>query len=68
MTPAQVTSEPIDTPPAAGQTSGAADDRDERSNVGPVSGNRTPMVIALVSIAVLVVLVALLVGASLLPR
>ncbi len=34
---------------------------------GPVSGNRTPMFIALGAIAVVVVMVALLIGASLIP-
>ncbi len=57
---------PGDTPPASGQTSAVAD-RGQQANVGPVSGNRTPMIIALSVIAVLVVMVALLVGASFIP-
>lgn len=56
---------PGDTPPAEGQVSGAAPP--PSPNQGPVSGNRTPMVIALSVLAVLVVMCAVLVGASLVP-
>jgi hypothetical protein len=54
---------PEPTPPAEGQLSGATGTSD-RPNVGPVSGNRTPMVVTLVVLAVIVVMVALLVGFS----
>ena len=57
---------PGDTPPSSGQTSGAVSGTDQ-PNVGPVSGNRTPMVIALTALAVIVLMVAALVGASFLP-
>ena len=33
-------------------------------NVGPVSGSRTPMIVTLVVLGVIVVMVALLIGAS----
>jgi hypothetical protein len=60
---------PGDTPPTAGTMSGTAPDaRKHTPNMGPVSGNRTPMVIALSVIGLLVVMVALLTGASLIPR
>ena len=58
--------QPGDTPPSSGQTTGASAASDQ-PNVGPVSGNRTPMIIALSIIAVIVVMVALLVGASFVP-
>lgn len=48
---------PGDTPPSAGQMSGAVGSTDT-PNVGPVSGNRTPMVITLVILAVIVVMAA----------
>ena len=54
---------PEPTPPAADQVSGAAG-TDDRPNVGPVSGNRTPMIVTLVVLGVIVVMVALLVGFS----
>ncbi|MBC7372434.1 MAG: hypothetical protein H7323_00390 [Frankiales bacterium] len=53
-----------DTPPASDSLSGTTGT--SRSD-GPVSGNRTPMFIALGTLAVVVVMVALLVGASLIP-
>lgn len=50
--------QPGDTPPASDSMSGATgDDRRNTPNMGPVSGNRTPMFIAL-SILLLVVLAA----------
>ena len=56
--------EPGDTPPGSdsmsGTTGGTYSD-------GPVSGNRTPMFIALGAVGVIVVMVALLIGASLIP-
>lgn len=59
---------PGDTPPSADSMSGATgDDRKNSPNMGPVSGNRTPMFIALGAIAVLVIMTALLVGASFFP-
>lgn len=57
---------PGDTPPAEGQATAASAATDQ-PNVGPVSGNRTPMTVALVALAVIVVMVALLVGASFIP-
>lgn len=53
-----------DTPPASDSMSGTTG---TSHSDGPVSGNRTPMFIALGAIAVMVVMVALLVGASLIP-
>ena len=56
---------PGDTPPSADSMSGAAgDDRKNTPNMGPVSGNRTPMFIALGFIALIVLSVAVLTGAS----
>ena len=48
---------PGDTPPTAGQMSGTAPAERKAPNMGPVSGNRTPMIIALVFIGVLVLAV-----------
>lgn len=56
--------QPGDTPPAAGQMSGTAPDAHKAPNQGPVSGNRTPMVITLVVLALVVVSIAVLTGAS----
>ena len=47
-----------------GDTLLLGDDRKNTPNMGPVSGNRTPMVIALTALAVIVVMFAVLVGAS----
>ncbi len=59
---------PGDTPPASDSMSGATgDDRSNTPNMGPVSGNRTPMIITLSVLAVFVVMVAILVVASFLP-
>ena len=55
---------PGDTPPSEGSMSGAAGDAHKAPNMGPVSGNRTPMFIALGAIAVMVLMVAILTGAS----
>lgn len=56
---------PGDTPPDADSMSGATgDDRKNTPNMGPVSGNRTPMIITLSVLAVMVLMVALLAGAS----
>jgi hypothetical protein len=57
---------PGDTPPGAGQMSGTAPDAYKAPNQGPVSGNRTPMVIALSVIALFVIAIAVLTVASLL--
>lgn len=60
--------EPGDTPPNADQMSGTVgDDRTNTPNMGPVSGNRTPMIIALSILGLFVVMVAIIVGASFLP-
>ena len=57
-----------DTPPNADQMSGAVgDDRKNTPNMGPVSGNRTPMIITLVILGIFVLMVAVIVGASFVP-
>jgi len=43
------------------------DDRKNTPNMGPVAGNRTPMIITLVILGIFVVMVAVIVGASFLP-
>lgn len=59
---------PGDTPPDADSMSGAVgDDRANTPNMGPVAGNRTPMIITLTVLAVIVVMVAILIGASAIP-
>ena len=58
--------DPGDTPPDAGQTSGAVG-TEGMANVGPVSGNRTPMIIALVALGIVVLMVAAFTVASLIP-
>ena len=59
---------PGDTPPNADQMSGAVgDDRKNTPNMGPVAGNRTPMIIALSILGIFVVMVAIIVGASFIP-
>lgn len=59
--------QPGETPPDAGQMSGAAGDAHKAPNMGPVSGNRTPMIIALSVLAVFVLMVAVISGASFFP-
>ena len=60
--------EPGDTSPDSDSMSGAAgDDRKNTPNMGPVSGNRTPMIIALSILALFVVMTAIIVGASFFP-
>ncbi len=61
--------QPGDTPPSADSMSGAGGDdrRGDTPNMGPVSGNRTPMIIALSILALFVVMVAVIVGASFIP-
>ena len=60
--------DPGDTPPNADSMSGAAgDDRKNTPNMGPVAGNRTPMIVTLVILGIFVVMVAVIVGASFIP-
>lgn len=59
--------QPGETPPDAGQMSGAAGDADQGPNMGPVSGNRTPMIITLVVLAFFVLATAIITGASFFP-
>lgn len=59
---------PGDTPPNADQMPGASGDaRRGTPNMGPPAGNRTPMIITLVALAVIVLMVAVIVGASFFP-
>ncbi len=57
---------PGDTPPSADSMSGAAGDdrRGATPNMGPVSGNRTPMIFTLAVLVVLVLAVVALTVAS----
>ena len=57
---------PGDTPPVSDSMSGAA--RDLGPNHGPVSGNRTPMIVTLSVLAVIVLLSAGFIIASLVAR
>ena len=51
--------QPGDTPPVSDSMSGAAGEaRREQPNMGPVSGNRTPMIITLVVLALIVLAAA----------
>lgn len=59
--------DPGDTPATAGQMSGAAPDERDAPNMGPVAGNRTPMVIALSVLAFFVLAIAVITGASFFP-
>lgn len=60
---------PGDTPPDAGQMSGTSPEaREDTPNMGPVSGGRGPMIITLTVLAVLVIMVAILTGASFFAR
>ncbi len=59
--------DPGETPPMAGSMSGTAPDDRKAPNMGPVSGNRTPMFIALGFIAFFVLATAIITGASFLP-
>ena len=58
---------PGDTPANADSMSGTAPDAGKAPNMGPVSGNRTPMIVTLVILGVFVVMVAIIVGASFFP-
>ena len=55
---------PGDTPASEGQMSGTSPDAHRAPNQGPVSGNRTPMIITLSVLAVVVIMIAILTGAS----
>ncbi len=58
--------QPGDTPPSSDSMSGATGGaREDQPNMGPISGNRTPMIITLSVLAVLVVLAAGFIIASL---
>lgn len=59
--------DPGDTPATAGQMSGTAPDDRKAPNMGPVSGNRTPMIITLVVLGIFVLMVAVITGASFVP-
>ncbi len=59
--------EPGDTPATAGQMSGTAPDAHKAPNMGPVSGNRTPMFITLGVLAFFVLAIAIITGASFIP-
>jgi hypothetical protein len=63
----QASPPPGDIPPDAGQMSGAAGDAHKAPNMGPVSGNRTPMFITLGVLAFFVLAVAVITGASFFP-
>lgn len=63
----QASPPPGATPPDAGQLSGATGGATQAPNVGPVSGNRTPMVIALGVLAFFVLAIAVITGASFFP-
>ena len=63
----QASPPPGDIPPDAGQMSGAAPDARDAPNMGPVSGNRTPMIIALSVLAFFVIAIAIITGASFFP-
>lgn len=54
-----------DTPPAADSMSEASEPpRSQTPNQGPVSGNRTPMIVTLVVLALIVIAVAVITGVS----
>ena len=59
--------DPGDTPPIEGSMSGTSPDAHKAPNQGPVSGNRTPMFIGLGFVALIVLSMALLIGASFFP-
>jgi hypothetical protein len=59
---------PGETPPMADSMSEASGEaRRETPNMGPVSGNRTPMIVTLVVLGLMVLAVAVITGASFLP-
>ena len=53
--------------PDSGSMSGTSPDAHKAPNMGPVSGNRTPMLITLAVLAFFVIAVAVITGASFLP-
>ena len=57
---------PGDTPPDSGSMSETLG-TENQPNVGPVSGNRTPMIITLVALGIIVLMVAIFTIASLVP-
>ena len=57
--------QPGETPPDSDSMSGA--DSGVNSSTGPVSGNRTPMIIALSALFLVTLMVALFVGAQFVP-
>ena len=60
--------QPGDTPPDSDSMSGTiGDDRNNAPNKGPLSGNRTPMIITLSILGLFVIMVAVIVGASFFP-
>ena len=60
--------QPGDTPPDSDSMSGTvADERKNTPNKGPLSGNRTPMIITLSILGLFVIMVAVIVGASFFP-
>ena len=57
--------QPGETPPSSDSMSGA--NSGQNSSTGPVSGNRTPMIIFLSVLALMVVMVAIFIGAQFIP-
>ena len=57
--------QPGETPASSDSMSGA--NSGHNSSTGPVSGNRTPMIIALTALAIMTVMVAIFVGAQFVP-
>jgi hypothetical protein len=52
-----MTTRPTETPPGEGSTPMALSEHANDANSGPVSGDRTPMSVAMIALAVLMVLV-----------
>ena len=59
--------QPGDTPPAADSMSGANDHRSSSPNMGPVSGNSTPMFFFLGILGLVVLMCAVFIGAQFFP-
>ena len=59
--------QPGDTPPSADSMSGTGDSRGTSPNVGPVSGNRTPMFFFLGILGLVVLMCAVFIGAQFFP-
>lgn len=51
-----MTTRPTETPPAEGSTGMVRSEHSNDSNSGPIAGNRTPMVVTLIGIGLLVLL------------